>query len=79
MWRRPRGSSADDFAGAVRDACGRLGLTVVALDADRKPVAVPPLVPVTADQQRRHAAAIARRELRREIEQRSRQIRQRAD
>lgn len=35
--RRPRRSTseAEDFAGAVRDACGRLGLTVVALDADR--------------------------------------------
>lgn len=71
--------TAEDLqAGLVRHT-NSCYFTMVALDADRKPVAVPPLVPVTADQQRRHAAAIARRELRREIEQRSRQIRQQAD
>src|SRR3954447_26118433 len=53
--------------------------TMVALDAERRPVEVPPLVPETPDQHRRHAAALRRRELRREIEQRNREISQGAD
>ena len=53
--------------------------TMVALDPAGRSVPVPPLVPVTPDQQRRHAAALLRRELRREIEQRSREIRQITD
>lgn len=44
--------------------------TMVAVDDERKPVAVQPLVPTTADEHRRFAAAIARRELRRELENR---------
>jgi acyl-CoA hydrolase len=44
--------------------------TMVALDDDRKPAPVPPLRPVTPDEQRRHAAAILRRQLRQELEQR---------
>jgi len=46
--------------------------TMVAVDDERKPVAVPPLNPSTPDQKRRHAAAIVRKELRRELEQRQR-------
>ncbi len=53
--------------------------TMVALDQDRRPVEVPPLVPDTPEQQRRHAAAIRRRELRREIELRTAEIRQGGD
>jgi acyl-CoA hydrolase len=53
--------------------------TMVALDADGRPVPVPPIEPGTSDQRRRHAAAQLRRELRREIEQRSRQIRELTD
>src|SRR4051812_4753931 len=49
--------------------------TMVAVGSDGRPVPVPPLVPVTADQERRHAAAQHRRELRREIERRGQQIR----
>ncbi len=45
--------------------------TMVAVDDDRKPVAVPPLRPFTPDERKRHAAATARKELRRELEQRS--------
>ena len=44
--------------------------TMVAMDANRKATAVPPLVPVTDDQKRRHAAAVTRRQLRQEFEQR---------
>lgn len=48
--------------------------TMVAMDEQRKAVAVPPLVPVSADQQRRHHAARARRELRQEFEQRMKSL-----
>jgi acyl-CoA hydrolase len=53
--------------------------TMVALDPAGRPIPVPPLDPATPDQKRRHAAALLRRELRREIEQRSREIRQLTD
>ena len=52
--------------------------TMVAVGPDGRPVPVPPLVPVSADQQRRHAAAQHRRELRREIERRGQEIRARS-
>jgi acyl-CoA hydrolase len=45
--------------------------TMVAVDDDRKPVAVPPLRPFTPDEQRRHAAALVRKELRQEFERRA--------
>ncbi len=41
--------------------------TMVAVGDDRKPVAVPPLVPVSPEQKRRHAAALMRKELRQEF------------
>lgn len=41
--------------------------TMVAVDDDRKPVPVPPLVPLTPDQVRRHAAAEVRKQLRQEF------------
>jgi acyl-CoA hydrolase len=44
--------------------------TMVAMDDDRQPVAVPPLVLLTDNQRRRDAAARMRRELRREFAQR---------
>ena len=44
--------------------------TMVATDSERKPAPVPPLVPLTGDQQRRHHAALARSQLRQEFEQR---------
>ena len=44
--------------------------TMVATDDARKPVPVPPLVPVTPDQQRRFEAAKVRRQLRQEFEAR---------
>ncbi|NMG66255.1 acyl-CoA thioesterase [Azoarcus indigens] len=44
--------------------------TMVALGDDGKPTKVPPLVPETADEQRRHGAALLRRQLRQEFETR---------
>jgi len=53
--------------------------TMVAMDdATRKPVAVPPLVPVSPDQQRRHEAAKVRRQLRQEFGARLRALTDRA-
>jgi acyl-CoA hydrolase len=48
--------------------------TMVAVDDDRRTVPVPPLELKTAEQQRRHAAALARKQLRRELEERSVQL-----
>ncbi len=44
--------------------------TMVAIDDDRRPVAVPPLQPATPDEQRRHAAALIRKQVRRDLERR---------
>ena len=44
--------------------------TMVAVDDDRKPVAVPPLRPFTAEEKRRCAEAEQRKELREEMRQR---------
>ena len=44
--------------------------TMVAVDDDRKPVAVPALHPVTPDERRRHASAEMRKQLRQEFAKR---------
>jgi acyl-CoA hydrolase len=44
--------------------------TMVAVDDERKPVAVPPLQPRTPDERRRHAAAEVRKQLRQEYAKR---------
>lgn len=44
--------------------------TMVAVDDERKPVAVPPLRPFTPDEKRRHAAAEVRKQLRQELAKR---------
>src|SRR4051812_8734938 len=49
--------------------------TMVAVGDDRKPIAVTPLELLTPDQHRRWAAAIARKDLRREMEARAREVR----
>ena len=46
--------------------------TMVAVDDARKPASVPPLQPLTPDQQRRHQAAQVRRQLRQEFDARIR-------
>jgi acyl-CoA hydrolase len=48
---------------------------MVAMDENRKAVAVPPLVLVTDNQRRRDAAARMRRELRQEVAQRMKKAR----
>jgi acyl-CoA hydrolase len=45
--------------------------TMVAVDESRKPVAVPPLRPFSADQKRRFEAAVVRKQWRQEMEQRA--------
>lgn len=50
--------------------------TMVAVDDERKPVAVPPLQPKTAEAQRRFADAQLRKQLRQELRQRYQQMRQ---
>ena len=50
--------------------------TMIAVGDDGKPVAVALRVPVTPDEQRRFEAALLRKELRRELEQRFRAVRQ---
>jgi uncharacterized protein (TIGR00369 family) len=50
--------------------------TMVAVDDDRKPVAVPPWTPMTPDELRRHGAAQLRKDMRREMEQRQAALRQ---
>ncbi len=49
--------------------------TMVAVDDDRKPVAVPPLKPANATEARRYAAAQVRKQLRQEFGQRLEQTR----
>ncbi|MCW5637166.1 MAG: acyl-CoA thioesterase [Rubrivivax sp.] len=49
--------------------------TMVAVDDAGRPVAVPPLRPFTPDERRRCAAAVVRKEMRRETEQRQAQAR----
>jgi acyl-CoA hydrolase len=44
--------------------------TMVAVDDNRKPVPVPPWIPGTADERRRHASAQVRKDMRIELEKR---------
>ncbi len=50
--------------------------TMVAVDDDGRPTPVPPRVPQTPDEHRRHAAALERRAMRREMETRLAALRQ---
>ena len=50
--------------------------TMIGVDDEGKPVAVPPLRPFTPDERRRHAAALARKQLRQELQQRHDALRQ---
>ena len=52
--------------------------TMVAMDDDHKPVAVPPWQPVTPDEHRRHAKAEMRKQLRHEFQAKARLIRETA-
>lgn len=50
--------------------------TMVAVDDDGKPTPVPPLLPSTPEEKRRHAAAVARRAMRREMQDKFAALRQ---
>lgn len=65
---------AEDIRSQVVRHVNSCFFTMVAVGDDRKPVPVPPLRPATPEQQRRWAAALARKELRRETEARLRAL-----
>jgi acyl-CoA hydrolase len=67
---------AEDIRQQVVRHANSCFFTMVAVGDDGKPVAVPPRVPVTADEQRRHAAAQVRRELRQQMAERQAALRQ---
>lgn len=62
---------AEDIRARVVRHVNSCFFTMVAVDDERKPVAVPRLQPATPDERRRHAAAQVRKELRREMQQRA--------
>ena len=61
---------AEDIIGQSVRHANSCFFTMVAVGDDGLPTPVPPLEPQTADEQRRHAAARIRRQLREEMEQR---------
>ncbi|MBS0356063.1 MAG: acyl-CoA thioesterase [Proteobacteria bacterium] len=61
---------AEDIRTQVVRHANSCFFTMVAVDENRKPVSVPPLRAFTPDEKRRYQAAQARKELRRELEQR---------
>jgi len=61
---------AEDIRTQDRRHVNSCFFTMVAVDESRQPTAVPPLRPFTPDERRRFAAAEARKQLRRELEQR---------
>jgi acyl-CoA hydrolase len=56
--------TAESRAGEHSRRANNAYLTFVAIDESGTPVPVPPVVPATADEKRRHEEALARRELR---------------
>ena len=67
---------AEDIRSQVQRHANSCFFTMVAVGDDGKPVRVPPRVPATPDEQRRFQAAVVRRQLRQELEQRSLALRQ---
>jgi len=61
---------AEDIRSKVVRHANSCFFTMVAMDDERKPAAVPPLTPGTPDEIRRHEAAQARKQIRRELQQR---------
>ena len=61
---------AEDIRSQVVRHANSCFFTMVAVDEERKPISVPPLTPVTADEVRRFEAAKVRKQLRRELQQR---------
>ncbi len=66
---------AEDIRQQVVRHANSCFFTMVAVGDDGKPVAVPPRVPVTPDEHRRHAAAQVRRELRQQMAERQAALR----
>jgi acyl-CoA hydrolase len=67
---------AENFRSQVVRHVNSCFFTMVAVDDERKPTPVPPLEVVTPDQKRRHDAAMLRKQLRQELEQRFQATRQ---
>jgi acyl-CoA hydrolase len=67
---------AEDIRSQVVRHANSCFFTMVAVDDERKPVAVPAFEPSTPDERRRHGAAKARRELRHELERRAAALRE---
>lgn len=67
---------AEDIRSQVVRHANSCYFTMVAMDDDRKPVAVPPLAPSTPEEKRRFEAAKARKDLRRELQARFEATRQ---
>lgn len=67
---------AEDIRSQVVRHVNSCFFTMVAVDEQRKPRAVPPLSPSTPDERRRFEAAQLRKDLRRELAQRFEQARQ---
>lgn len=65
---------AEDIRSRVVRHVNSCFFTMVAVDDEYKSVKVPPLTPSTADEKRRFAAAEMRRKLRKEMEQRQKEI-----
>jgi acyl-CoA hydrolase len=61
---------AEDIRSQTQRHVNSCFFTMVAVDDERRPVAVPSLVPTTPDERRRHAAAVVRKEMRVELERR---------
>ena len=66
---------AEDIRSQVVRHVNSCFFTMVAVDDDKKPAAVPPLSPRTEEEKRRWQAALIRKELRRELAQRFAQSR----
>lgn len=66
---------AEDIRSQVLRHANSCFFTMVAVDDDRKPVAVPPLQPSTPDEIRRFSAAQVRKQLRQEFDQRFEAVR----
>ena len=66
---------AEDIRSQVLRHANSCFFTMVAMDDDRKPVAVPPLQPSTPDEIRRYSAAQVRKQLRQEFDKRFEAVR----
>ena len=66
---------AEDIRSQVVRHANSCFFTMVAMDDDRKPVAVPPLQPTTPDELRRYSAAQVRKQLRQEFDKRFEAVR----